>query len=356
MLFYDEEKERRVIHVDRIRQGFLDRYSDRIITIDSHTQGEPTRLVVGGIGSLPGETMLEKREEFIQNHDDIRLLLTREPRGHRDMFTVVVTDPVSEEGSFGLIYMDAERYPYLCGHATIGAVTTLVEVGALHIEDGDNVVIVDTPSGSLKAHARVENGRVMSVAIDMVPSFVLETGKRVEVPGFGTLSVDLVCVGGFFAMVAANEIQIPLEADRSQVLTQLGMDIIEAANRQLDVHHPERLEVRTVDVVEFYQEDSDPGGGRSIVVYGKAHMDRSPCGTGTSAKMTLFHHKGILLAGEEYRNYSPLGTSFRGFVRETGRIGEYPAVIARIEGNSQITGFHQFVVDERDPFPRGFLL
>ncbi len=193
-----------MLKLNRIENKFRQCYPDRIITIDSHTQGEPTRLLVGGVGALPGGTMKEKRDHFESHFDSVRKLLTREPRGHRGIMAAVVTEPVSAKGAFGLFYMDARRYPYLCGHATIGAVTTLIEAGVLAVEDGDTVITVDTPSGPLDAHARVENGRVASVAIDMVPSFVFDTGRELEIPGFGRVSVDLVCVGGFFAMVSAR--------------------------------------------------------------------------------------------------------------------------------------------------------
>ncbi|MGW8193238.1 MAG: proline racemase family protein [Desulforhopalus sp.] len=344
-----------MVHLDRIGRFFLKCCNDHIVTIDSHTQGEPTRLIVGGIDRLGGETMREKREEFARKFDQVRLLLTREPRGHRDMFAAAVTEPVTERAHFGLIYMDAQRYPYLCGHATIGAVTTLIETGALSVGEGENPITVDTPSGPVEALASVVGGRVMSVALDMVPSFVLGTGHRLDVPNYKAITVDLVCVGGFFAMVAAEEIDVPLTVDHSRFLTSLGMEIIEAANRQLAVHHPLRPEVKTVDVVEFYDESTESGSGSSVVIYGKSHMDRSPCGTGTSAKMTLLHHRGKLSPGTQYRNYSLLGTCFRGSLRESDHIGSFPAVIARVEGNAQITGYHQFTLDDRDPFPQGFL-
>lgn len=340
----------------RLRQGFLNNYDERITTIDSHTQGEPTRLIIGGIGRLRGRTMREKRQEFAHEHDHLRLLLTREPRGHRDMFAAALTEPASEQAHFGLIYMDAERYPYLCGHATIGAVTALIETGVLPISEGQTIITVDTPSGPVEARATVSGGLVSSVALDMVPSFVLGTGYEIRLPEHGTIAVDLVCVGGFFAMVEAEEIKTPLVSEQSRLLTELGMAIVEAANQQLSVHHPRRPEVKTVDVVEFYDEDTRPGGGRGVVIYGASHLDRSPCGTGTSAKMTLLYHLGKLVPGEQYRNYSLLGTSFSGSIKETEPIGPYPAVVARIEGNAQITGYHEFVVDSRDPFPEGFLL
>ncbi len=227
-----------MLRLDLIETGFCDRYPNRFVTIDSHTQGESTRLLISGVGSLPGSTIKEKCDAFEAKYDHVRMLLTREPRGHRDSFAAVVTEPVSKDTHFGLIYMDARRYPYLCGHATIGAVTTLVETGALGVGDGDTVITVDTPSGPLQAHTRVRNGRVESVGLDMVPSFVLDTERELHVAGFGKVSVDLVCVGGFFAMVSASAIGIELVPANSKKLITLGMAIIESANQTPQVHHP----------------------------------------------------------------------------------------------------------------------
>lgn len=345
-----------MLNLDRIENQFKSRFDRRIITIDSHTQGEATRLLVGGMGPLNGATIKEMRDDFEARFDPVRKRLTREPRGHRGIMAAVVTEPVSADGDFGLFYMDARRYPYLCGHATIGAVASLIETGVLEAGEGDQTIIVDTPSGPLAAHTRVRSGRVESVAIDMVPSFVFDTGCTVHVPSYGTLPVDLVCVGGFFAMVSARDAGIELVPANSRRLIDLGMAVIAAANQTLRVRHPKRPEVDTVDVTEFYIEDTANRCGRNVVVYGESHMDRSPCGTGTTAKMTLLHHRGELAIGETYRNTSPLGTVFEGRIIKTVSIGEFNGIVARIRGNAQITGYHQFVVDAQDPFPEGFLL
>lgn len=344
-----------MLKLDRLQDGFTSRYPHQYVTIDSHTQGEPTRLLVDGIDDLAGATMKEKRQSFASRYDHVRLLLTREPRGHRDIFAAAVTEPVSPEAAFGLIYMDAKRYPYLCGHGTIGAITALVETGALAFGDGDHVITVDTPSGPLQAHTRINNDRVESVGLDMVPSFVLESGCVLEIPHFGKIDIDLVYVGGVFAMVSAAAIGLELKSANSQQLIRLGMDIIAAANHTLQVAHPERPEVNTIDVAEFYSEDAQ-GRGTSVVVYGEAHMDRSPCGTGTTAKMTLLHHQGCLQTGKNYFNSSPLGTTFKGVILHRQSVGKFDGIVARITGSATITGLHRFVVDPTDPFPEGFLL
>lgn len=345
-----------MLKLDQIQNEFSNRYPDRIVTIDSHTQGEPTRLLISAEGSLPGSTMKKKRDYFESNLDRVRMLLTREPRGHRGIMAAVVTEPVSPRGHFGLFYMDARRYPYLCGHASIGAVASLIETGALKCDEGDAIITIDTPSGPLDAHTRIRAGRVESVAIEMVPSFVQDTGREVAVAGFGKVSVDLVCVGGFFAMVSARSIGIDLLPENSQRLIRLGMAVIDAANQALEVYHPERPEVNTVDVTEFYDTDPDTGAGRSVVIYGESNMDRSPCGTGTTARMTLMHHLGELDVGQGYINKGPLGTVFEGRIVKTLPIGTFDGIVGQVRGSAQVTGYHQFVLDPSDPFKEGFLI
>ncbi|MBT8371315.1 MAG: proline racemase family protein, partial [Deltaproteobacteria bacterium] len=170
------------------------------------------------------------------------------------------------------------------------------------------------------------------------------------------VSVDLVCVGGFFAMVSARSIGLDLVPANNQRLISLGMALIDAANQAFSVCHPGRPEVNTVDVTEFYDDNTKTGTGKSVVIYGESHMDRSPCGTGTTAKMTLLHHRGKLSKGQAYKNESPLGTTFEGRIVKTLSIGKYSGIVGQIKGNAQITGYHQFAVDANDPFPKGFLI
>ena len=342
---------------NRIEKQFRERYPNRIITIDSHIAGEPARLIVGGMDPLPGETMQNKREYFMEHYDHIRLLLTREPRGHRDMFAACVTEPVTPGARFGLIYMDARRYPYLCGHATMGAVMTMIEAGAIEPDSEESQVIVDTPSGPMQATAYMHNGRVESVAIRMVPSFVYGDNETLSIREFGQLEVATVCVGGFFVMVSTDQIGLDFSLPNRRLLRELGMQLIQEANLQLTVRHPTRPEVKTVDVTEFYDPSSDAQGkGKSMVILGEGHMDRSPCGTGTAAKMTLLHHRGQFGVGDTYMNTSPLGTTFQGRLVEETRLGDTMAVVAEVRGSAYITGVHDFIIDPKDPFQEGFLL
>ena len=329
-----------------------------ITTIDSHTEGEVTRLIVDGLPPVTGATMMEKLNRFRTGHDAFRRLLTREPRGSRQVLAALVTEPVTSDAAFGLIYMDARRYPYLCGHATIGAVTTLARTGFLTFEQGENQVGIDTPSGRMTALALVQNGRLTSVSIQMVPTFVYATDQQIQVDGFGPVAVDLVCAGGFFALVNTQQIDLTPTLENKPMLVDLGMKIIAAANDQLTVTHPERPDVTTVDVTEFYDTDTtgSPARGRGMVVYGESHMDRSPCGTGTAAKLALLHHYKKIGLNEPYINASPLGTTFEARLVETTSIGDFEASVTRISGKAWITGMHHFTLDRTDPFQQGYLI
>ena len=338
-------------------QALREIYPSRLVAIDSHTAGEPTRLIVGGVDPVPGNTMREKRLYFMEHYDRVRLQLTREPRGHRGMFAAFLTEPVTEDAHFGLIYMDTRRYPYLCGHGTIGAVTTLIEAGVIQITGDISSIVVDTPSGPMETKAYRRNDRVESVAIKMVPSFVHQDGVKLELPGVGIITVSTVCVGGFFVMVSTNQIGLNLIPSNRPRLIELGMNLIDAANQQLDVRHPIRTEVNTVDVTEFYDPANEAQRiGKSMVIYGEEHMDRSPCGTGTAAKMTLLYHQGKINLNDAFTNTSPLGTTFQGRLVEEIQLGDTDAVVAEIRGSAHITGVHEFIVDPRDPFQEGYLI
>jgi len=187
-----------------IKRGIEEIFPSKIVSLDSHTAGEPTRLIVDGTGPIPGETMEEKRRYIMQNLDHVRLQVTREPRGHREIFAAIVTDPVTDGADFGLVFMDPRRYPFLCGHGTMGAVSTLIETGVLEAEEPETVVVVDTPSGPMKTVARVKGGQVESVRINMVPSFVYKVNENIRVSGLGEIMVDTLCEGGFFVMISSD--------------------------------------------------------------------------------------------------------------------------------------------------------
>lgn len=328
-----------------------------IISIDSHTGGEINRVVVSGAGPLPGATMADKRQALMDGQDRIRRLTCREPRGHRHLEGALVTEPVTPGAAFGLIYMDARRYPYLCGTATIGAVATFLDLELLKPEGERTQVVVDTPSGPMTTTLYARDGRVESIGLEFVPGFVHGRDLDLEVPGLGSLKVDTVCVGGFFAMVSADQIGPTLTPDNGRELTEMGMAVIRAANEQLSVSHPLRPEVDTVDVTQFYDPQSHfTGQGLGAVVYGESHLDRSPCGTGTAAKLALLHRRGVWDRGRSLTNAGVLGTTFQAAIRRTTKVGDIPAVVVEVRSMAQVTGVHRYLVREDDPFPEGFLI
>jgi proline racemase len=344
----------------RIQAGFDQRYPHAVWTLDSHTAGEPTRLVVGGLPPLQGQTLLEKRSYFMNHLDHLREALTKEPRGHRGMFAAAAIEPTTLDSDFGLIYMDPKRYPYLCGHGTIGAVTALMETGAIPIRGPRQTVVIDTPAGPMEARAEIDADKVTGVAFTAVPSFVYAVDQPLRLSSGGRIKVSLVYAGGFFAMVDAAELGLTgadLAVEFASQLKAWGMEITEEANRQLEVVHPLRPDVTTVDVTEFYHTQGvDQGRGAGVVIYGEAHMDRSPCGTGTTAKLTLLHHLGLIDVGRPFVNAGPLGTTFEAKILDTVKIGDADGVQVEIKGQAHITGLHRFAVDPADPFPKGFLM
>ncbi|TYP57783.1 proline racemase [Thermosediminibacter litoriperuensis] len=333
------------------------KFSRMIIAVDSHTMGEPTRVVVGGIPHIPGNTMAEKKAYLEQNMDHIRTALMHEPRGHRDMFGSIITAPVNQEADFGIIFMDGGGYLNMCGHGSIGAVTVAVETGMVKPVSPVTHVKLDTPAGLIEARAEVSNNMVKSVTITNVPAFLYEPDVKINVPGIGEITADISFGGSFFAIVNAKQLGIKIDPSYIDDLIKVGMAIKRAANEQIKVRHPEKEHIRTIDLVEIYDETENTNAHlKNVVIFGDGQADRSPCGTGTSAKMATLYAKGKLSLNQEFLYESIIGTVFKGRLVGETRVGPYTAVIPEITGSAYITGFNQFVIDPEDPVKYGFLL
>ncbi|UCF84219.1 MAG: proline racemase family protein [Desulfobacteraceae bacterium] len=337
-------------------------FENQILTIDLHVAGEPLRLIIDGVPAINGSTVNDKRLYFGENFDHIRVLLTKEPRGHRDMFAGIVTDPVNKESHFGIVFMDALRYPYMCGHGIIGAVTAFIEMGWLDAYEGENLVAVDTPSGPIRSTAYVREAtggrpRVESVATQLESAFAFLLDKSLEVPGYGQFTVDVAYAGGFFVMVPIDQTGFTLSSENAPELARLGMAVIDAGNQQLKVRHPLLAYINTIDVVEFFEPvNQSLMRGKNIVILGEGHVDRSPCGTGTSAKLALLHGRGELQPGQTLVNEGMLGTTFEGRIIREINVGGISAIVPEIRGSAYVTGLHRFVLTPGDPFTEGFLV
>ncbi|SHM57226.1 proline racemase [Caldanaerovirga acetigignens] len=333
------------------------RFGKLIIAVDSHTMGEPTRVVVGGIPHIPGKTMAEKKVYLEKNMDHIRTALMHEPRGHRDMFGSIITAPVNQEADFGIIFMDGGGYLNMCGHGSIGAVTVAIETGMVKAVSPITYVKLDTPAGLVEARAEVEDNVVKSVTVRNVPAFLYEADVKIDVPGLGKITADIAFGGSFFAVVDAKQLGIKIEPSNVDDLIKAGMAIKRAANEQIKVQHPEKEHIKTIDLVEIYDETENPKAHlKNVVIFGDGQADRSPCGTGTCAKMATLYAKGKLDLGQDFLYESIIGTIFKGRLIGATKVGPFDAVIPEITGNAYITGFNQFVIDPEDPVKYGFLL
>lgn len=328
-----------------------------LFTIDAHTVGEATRIVVGGIGPIRGATMAEKRLYMMHHLNADRQVLMLEPRGHRDMFGAVITEPVHPEADLGVIFMDTDGYLHMCGHGTIGVVTVAIEAGLLQPKGEETPVVLDTPAGLIRTVARVQGGRVQEVRFTNVPAYLARAGLTFPVPGYGEVTVDVAFGGNYFALLPASQLGLQTSLKDLPKLVEAGMAIRAAANQAFNPVHPVDDHVQGIGLTEFYGEADRAGGPvPNVVVFGEGSVDRSPCGTGTCAKMAAMYFHGQLGLNEEYRSAGILGTVFRGRLLQEVDLGPVRAVVPEVTGSAYITGYHQFVVDPTDPLSGGFLL
>ena len=326
-------------------------------TVDTHTEGESTRVVVGGIPKITGHTMPEKKEWLEKNLDYLRTALMLEPRGHNDMFGAILTEPTVEEADYGIIFMDGGGYLNMCGHGTIGAMTVAVETGMVEVTEPITKVVQEAPAGIIRGEVLVEKAKAKTVSFQNVPSFLYKRDCALELPGYGKIKFDISFGGSFFAIVKAEQVGLSLVPENAEKLKELGIALREIINKEIPVQHPSLPHIHTVDLVEWWSETETKGATlRNCVVFGQGQVDRSPCGTGTSAKMATLFAKGELKIGEEFYYESILGTIFKGEILGTTKVGEYEAVIPRISGSAYITAFNHFVIEEEDPLKYGFVL
>jgi proline racemase len=325
-------------------------------TIDAHAAGEPLRIITAGVPPLPGATVLERRRFMAEHYDHIRRMLLFEPRGHADMYGAVLTPPVTAGADFGVLFLTNEGYSTMCGHGVIALTTALLETGMLPRHEPHTDVVYDSPAGLIQAQAAVTAGRVSSVSFQNVPAFRYAQGLEIETSE-GCLRVDVAFGGAFYALVDAAALGVEVVPEQAAVLTRLGMEIKHAVERELDVVHPEEPELHGIYGTIISEPPRGPDGdGRNIAIYAAGAVDRSPCGTGTSAKLACHFADGRVQLGEPYVHESVIGTTFTGRVLAETRVGPFAAVETEISGRGFVTGFHQFVVDPEDATAGGFLV
>ncbi|RMF56661.1 MAG: proline racemase [Calditrichaeota bacterium] len=328
-----------------------------IKTIDAHTEGEPLRVILSGLPELEGKTILERRQ-FMQKHlDHLRKALMWEPRGHADMYGCVITPPVTEEADFGVLFLHNEGYSTMCGHGIIGVVKVALETGILPIEDAPEQIAIDTPAGLVVAYPRISQGRVESVAFHNVPSFVLLKDKIVEVPQLGRVTFDVAFGGAFYAFVDADSLNIELTSPNYRKLIELGMAIKHAVMEQFPIEHPFEEDLSFLYGTIFTGSPRNANHhSRHVCIFAEGEVDRSPTGTGVSARLALLYEKGELKVDQTIIIESLIDSTFSGRVVTTTTFGQYPAVIPEVGGRAFITGVQQFCIDPEDPLKYGFFL
>ncbi len=341
---------------------------DRMLTaVDAHACGEPGRVIVGGVLDVPGNTMFEKKTYLEQHADDLRRRMLREPRGYPALCCNLVLPPTRPEADAGFVIMEQVEYPPMSGSNIICVATVLIETGMVPAKEPVTELVLEAPAGLVSVRAEVAAGKVTSVTFENVPAFAVHLDARVEVPELGTVVVDVAYGGMFYAIADAAQFGLRLIPEEGAQIVRIGEMIKAAAREQLPVVHPENSAISgvTISQISGPPEDEHSSRRNAVVVstgtldWNRPEtwtgvLDRSPCGTGTCAKMAALHAKGQLDLNRDFVHEGVLGTTFTGrLIRET-EVGGQRAVVPTLSGRAWITGFAQYVVDAEDPFPDGF--
>ncbi|MCA8977147.1 MAG: proline racemase family protein [Planctomycetes bacterium] len=327
-----------------------------MIAIDSHTAGEPTRIITGGLPVIAGATMAEKRSVLQRDHDELRRGLVLEPRGHDAIVLAYLLEPCAPGAHIGVVFANDAGYLGMCGHGAIGVATVAVTTGTVPAQEPETEVVLDTPAGVVRCRVAVVAGKVVSVTIENVPSFLYRQRVIVPVHGFGKVAADIAYGGNWFAFVEAEQLGLRVDRGSLRVLLDAATAVREGLVRE-GVYgiHPDRGDEEIIDHVKLFAPiDGVDCGARALTLCPGVAYDRSPCGTGTSAKLAVLHAKGELDAGQWFTSESVLGTRFRARVTGATRVGEFGAIIPEIEGSAWITGFSNFHFDADDPCAFGF--
>jgi proline racemase len=343
------------------------RFDRMIQAVDAHAAGEPGRVIVGGVLDVPGGSMFEKMSWLQANRDDLRLRMLREPRGFPAANCNVILPATHPDADAGYVIMEQVEYPGMSGTNTMCVVTVLLETGLLPMHEPVTELTLEAPAGLIRVRATCVNGKVTSVTFRNVPAFATHLDVPIEVRQLGTVTVDVAYGGMFYVVAEAAPFGLRLTPDEGRDIVRITEMIKAAAAEQLPVVHPEQPGFAGITIGQLSGPAHDPANSmRNVVTVSTGELDwtrpstwtgaidRSPCGTGTSARMAILHAKGRLRLGEDFRHEGILGTVFTGRLLEETRIRDTLAVVPQITGTAWITGFASYVVDPTDPFPDGF--
>ncbi len=324
--------------------------------VDSHTEGMPTRVITGGVATVPGDTMFQRRQWFVEHADGLRRLLMNEPRGHSAMSGAILQPPTRPDADFGVLFIEVSGCLPMCGPGTIGVATVLVETGMVAVTEPVTTIRLDTPAGLVVADVAVRDGAADAVTIRNVASFSYDLDATVDVPGHGRIRYDLAYGGNFYAILGLEQVGIAFDRAEKQRILDAGLAIMDAINDQHRPVHPENPGIDVCHHVQFVAPGSDARHSRHAMAIHPGWFDRSPCGTGTSARMAQLYARGELGMHADFVNESFIGTRFVGRLVEETTVGDRPAVVPTVTGRAWVTGTAQYLLDPTDPFPEGFEL
>jgi trans-L-3-hydroxyproline dehydratase len=328
----------------------------KIKTIDLHTGGEPLRVYTDGLPEIKGSTILEKRRYFRDNFDYIRTGTMFEPRGHADMYGAIITDPTTDDADFGTFFLHNEGYSTMCGHAIIALTKLVLDTGMIQIEGNVPELIINAPPGKIYAKAFRENGIVQKVSFKNVPSFLLLKDEEIEVPQIGKVKFDVAFGGAFYAFCDADELGLKMDESDYNRLIDYGRKIKHAVMDKFEIKHPFEDDLSFLYGTIFTGKPFDPRNhSRNVCIFAEGEVDRSPTGSGVSARAALHYAKGELKLNEIITVESILGSTMNVKVIETTEYGSHKAVISEVTGTAFITGQNEFYFDPSDPFKNGFI-
>jgi proline racemase len=330
-----------------------------INVVGVHTEGELNEVITGGVLDVPGKTMFDKMRWLQTEGDDLRKFLLYEPRGKVTQCVNLVLPSAHPEADAGFVIMESEYYVPMSGSNTICTVTALLETGILPMREPVTDLTLEAPGGLIRVTAACKDGKCQSVTFRNVPSFVFALNRPVEVEGLGTVFVDVAYGGMIYAMVDARALGFKIEPSEARDLVDMGERIKRAAAKQIPAMHPENSEIHTINQTLWAAPVTEAEGlktARNAVIVSPGRIDRSPCGTGTCARLAIMHAKGQLKVGERFIHESIIGTKFTGEILSIAQIGGMAGINCAITGRAWITAFHQYVLDPSDPLPTGYRL
>ena len=324
-----------------------------ITMVEAHAEGEVGRIVTSGVNDIPGDTMLEKMNYINQVDDSLRRFLVFEPRGYAQMSTNLIFDPINKDADIGFLILQGDKAHAMSGSNSICLVTVLLETGRIEMKEPETTVTLDTPAGIVRATASCKNGKCVRVSLDMTPSYADQLDAIIDVEGLGKVTVDIAFGGIFYALIDPSQFDLKILPENARQLVDIGTRIHRAVNEQLEISHPELESIKGISYTMFVGHD-DEGEMKGATILPPGRIDRSPCGTGNSARLAVMEARGQIKVGEILKARSIIDSEFQVEIISKKTIAGKPGVLPRISGRGWIHGIHQVGIDPSDPYPLGY--